>query len=511
MDKIPDTSKNKKLSSSDEASPDIKTDDAVDETAQTASQTVAPEATPKQKSPVVTAPVVTNPLEIAEIVNQVAQYLPEDSKKGFAATSRLFHNASQMHELAYRCALRIAQADEEKIKELFTLSPSYISYITSKTKFKDPAGRELDCSPFQYALWTRDWHMWMMMLTALDETEEKAIPQAEWDATSEAARRSKPYLGSITKETISAIRGELLNQYKEVIDEGLDYTITRYQRVLDDNGKYQLVEPRVVEVKGETHFDLRGPEFCLMPQTSDFTPEKGKLYVEIKNDFLHYRVIALSGETVRSRINLADLKCPLEQLNAIAPLKPYFHRILKITAEKDHTHPQALISAFETYICGLQNDLAREQIESLWCSGVGMAEREAPAVIAQEICRKDVLLSALTRDYFQEPDFPRTMKYYNVISYCNDPWFPPAGTENRLGLDFGIINKQFSPNQHKGARLVLGHDAQEAIRNLGGLSNLDNLRRIHVFALRFTLQSAAKKQELTAHQDPTSPRGPRMK
>jgi hypothetical protein len=98
----------------------------------------------------------------------------------------------------------------------------------------------MHCSAIQYALWAGDWHMWDMMLKTLDEAEKKAIPQAELDAIPAEAKRRKPYLGAITKEEIIASRVTLFEQYKEVVDTGLNYTRTRYDRVQDAAGKYQL-------------------------------------------------------------------------------------------------------------------------------------------------------------------------------------------------------------------------------------------------------------------------------
>ena len=284
--------------------------------------------------------------------------------------------------------------------------------------------------------------MWDMMLTALDEAERKAIPKAQWDAISDEAKRRKPYLGSITKEEIIAIRALLFEQYKEVVDTGLDYTRTRYDRVQDAAGKYQLINPRTVQVRGETHCDLKGPEFCLMRKDEQFPLQKNKLYVRIEDGTLHYQGIALSGEKVNGSIELATLQCPLVQLDNPDQLKPYIHQILKITSERDHTHPQALISAFETYCYGLDNNWNNAQLEQQWCSGVGMAERfEATAVIAQEMCREDVLLD-VSRGQFKEPRFPRTLKFYNYLSTSPDKydsWGSSVG-HTRLGLDFGIVN-----------------------------------------------------------------------
>ena len=453
----------------------------------------------------------TNPLEIPEIANQVAKYVKDETIEikphwyslfswqkvrlnpvsGFAATSRLSRAAAQGSRIAYLCALRTSNGEENNVKQLFNLSPANIGYMIAQADFEDPAGRKMHCSAFQYALWAGDWDMWDMMLTALDEADAHAIPQAEWDAIPDEAKRRKPYLGSITKEEIVAIRAELFEQYKEVVDTGLDYTRTRYDRDQDAAGKYQLINPRTVQVRGETHCDLKGPPFCLMRNDKQFSPEKNKLYVRIEGDTLHYQVIALSGEKVNGSIELADIQCTLVQLDNPDQLKPYIHKILKITSERDHTHPQALISAFETYDYGLNSNWNDAQLIQQWCGGVGMAERfEATAVVAQEICREDVLLH-VDRGQFKKPRFPRTLKFYNYMSPNADKyesWFP-AGSQTRLGLDFGIVNcmeEQMGWPWVKRGGVGAGviESQVRAQRNSAALSALCAVRTIDIASLR---------------------------
>ena len=426
------TGKDKKPGLPNQAARSIQADDSDDEAAHAAGQPIVESAAPKPK----------NPLQIAEIANLVAKHVPENSKSALAAASTLFRDATQGPRIAHKCALLASQGEEEKIIQLFKISPSHIRYVIAKADIEDPTGRKMHCYAIQYALWAGDWHMWDMMLTALDEAEARAIPKAQWDAIPDEAKRSKPYVDSITKEEIIAIRAALFKQYKEVVDTGLDYTRTRYDRVQDAAGKYQLINPRTVQVRGETHCDLKGPELCLVRKGEQFPLERNKLYVRIEEGTLHYQVIALSGEAVKGSIDLAALQCPLVQLDNPDQLKPYVHKILKKTSERDHTHPQALISAFDTYVYGLNNNWNDAQLEQQWCGGVGMAERfEATAVVAQEMCRKDVLLLDVDRGEFKEPRFPRTLKFFNYLSTNADKydsWFSSLG-HTRLGLDFGIV------------------------------------------------------------------------
>jgi hypothetical protein len=446
------TGKDKKPGLPNQAARSIQADDSDDEAAYAAGEPIVESAAPEPK----------NPLQIAAIANLVAKYVPDKSFKpswfrfgikaqsALASTSTLFHAATQGSRIAHKCALLASWGEEEKIKQLFNISPAHIGYMIAKADFEDPAGRKMYCSAFQYALWAGDWHLWDMMLKALDKADACAFPQADLDAIPAEEKRRKPYLGAITKEKIIAIRALLFEQYKEVVDTGLDYTRTRYDRVQDAAGKYQLTNPRTVQVCGETHCDLKGPEFCLMRKDEQFPLKKNKLYVRIEDGALHYQVIALSGEAVKGSIDLlAALQCPLLQLDNPDQLKPYIHKILKITAERDHTHPQALISAFETYFYGLDNHWNIDELVQQWCGGVGMAERfEATAVVAQEMCRNDVFLH-VGRGQFKEPRFPRTLEFFNYENanahtcccyYDEDEYWVSAVGHTRLGLDFGIVH-----------------------------------------------------------------------
>lgn len=286
-------------------------------------------------------------------------------------------------------------------------------------------------------------------------------------------------------EFLHAIRAALFEQYQEVVEQGLNYTRTRYDRVQDAAGKYQFTNPRTVEVRGETHCDIKGPEFCLMRKDEQFPLEKNKLYVRIEDGTLHYQVIALSGDKVNDTIELADIQCPLVQLDNPDQLKPYIHKILKITAERDHTHPQALISAFETYVFGLDSLWNDALLVEQWCGGVGMAERfDITAVIAQEICHHGNLVD-VNPGQFKEPHFPRTLRFYNYLSTHDDksePWFG-QGDQSRLGLDFGIVKTlHLEADSRRGVE-----EPWWARKNLAMLSALYAVRTIDIAELKDTL------------------------
>jgi hypothetical protein len=100
-------------------------------------------------------------------------------------------------------ALIVAHGEEETVKQLIKLSPSFLRALVTRTQVTDYSGRTFtDISPFQYSIWALDWHMWGMMLESLQNASSKDYAEAD------------------------AIREEMLQQYKEVAEtHGVDYTL----------------------------------------------------------------------------------------------------------------------------------------------------------------------------------------------------------------------------------------------------------------------------------------------
>ncbi|QBR83806.1 hypothetical protein E3983_05375 [Legionella israelensis] len=95
-----------------------------------------------------------------------------------------------------------------------------IDLLLKKERITDYSGRTFDkVSAFQYALWAMDSHMWQMMLECLQEAANEG-----------------------NDDRAEEIRAKLLAQYKEVQDEGVNYTLNDKTRT---------------RVKGESHFNFR--------------------------------------------------------------------------------------------------------------------------------------------------------------------------------------------------------------------------------------------------------------
>ena len=432
----------------------------------------------------------SNLVAVHELAERIADFIPTadvlpsiDEETGekstreitplanFVSVNRFFYHLTQPRHLASKLLLLTAQGKEEEVVNFFAMTPHLIRSLTAKNDVEDYSGRRFkNISAFQYALWARDWHLWERMLKALDEAYARALTTEEWEALPEHQRNQ---VMTLTKVEVADIRTRLKQQYDEVVGKGLDYTITR----MGKNG-----EPMIVQVKGETHFDLKGPEFCLMPQKTRFVPEKGKIYVKIEQDSLHYTLVSLSGEAVSDSIPLEQL-APLTQLNTAEDIKPFITPILNITALRGHTHLQALISSLNTY-CEQYNNWNWSQRENHWCHQVGMAQREVPAHIAQEYCHTNLLLRK--ERSFTELEFPRTLEFNDWISGKTESWFP-LHLDNKLGVDFGIIRMRLPYRREAGRH-------GSAIENLTGLLALCDVRSMQVIALGEVLSKKAQPE-----------------
>lgn len=314
----------------------------------------------------------------------------KDTARPKASSSTMFPATTPYNQVA----LLISYGEQEALKKIFEVSPNRISEVLFINKFNDYSGRNMNCSGYQYAIWSGDTEILNEIFTWLIKAENEE---------------------AISKEESTKIRTTLFEQYKKVVNEGLDYTITRYNRVIDETtNKYILTNPREVEVIGETHFDIK-----------------------------------------------------------------------------------ALIGALETYAAAMDRNYDNpdkdyeKQLEQLWCGGVGMAERDIPAVVAQQICRENPL------------DKTRTDIFYNWTSCFKlnkfEHWF---GSECRTGLGINYAVTNGTRGADAAALIGVANDvrkrsatsskiAGKAIEQIrittASLSTMDNERRIYIASLRETL------------------------
>lgn len=170
-----------------------------------------------------------NPMENPELITHIANYLDEqdpslsiNAHSSFVLTSVFFHEVLQSSLIARNLLLLTTHGEEDKVKKLFKIAPMYIKYLTARSEVLDYSQRKFTgISAFQYALWARDTRMLAMMLDSLNKAETKAVSQAEY---SKFTSKKKTKLGLITQEEINQIKETLLQQYKEVVDVGMNYS-----------------------------------------------------------------------------------------------------------------------------------------------------------------------------------------------------------------------------------------------------------------------------------------------
>ncbi|MCW8407898.1 hypothetical protein OQJ13_02805 [Legionella sp. PATHC035] len=144
---------------------------------------------------------------------------PEPMVSSIAGVSKHFYSLTNPIRITEKLLVHTVKGGEAMVKKLCELSPfSHIHYLARPAYVKDDAGREFfHISAFQYAVWAMDIHMLNLMLDCLQN----------------AAYIRGGY--KIAEE----LRVQLLEQYDEVMQRGINYT-------LGD-----------IEIKGEQHFDLQ--------------------------------------------------------------------------------------------------------------------------------------------------------------------------------------------------------------------------------------------------------------
>lgn len=101
-----------------------------------------------------------------------------------------------------------------------------------------------------------------------------------------------------------------------------------------------------------------------------------------------------------------------------------------ISSER-HFDFSPLIDALNDYVENIDTRNLQEQ-DAAWCKGVGGAQRNVPAHVAKEYCRKD-------RNFYPVPDFkearlPHELGFFNYVTNSHSSWFSGS-----LGSQIGIL------------------------------------------------------------------------
>ena len=162
-----------------------------------------------------------------------------------------------------------------------------------------------------------------------------------------------------------------------------------------------------------------------------------------------------------------------------------------------------LITALTRYVQGFNhwhvtsNQAARI---TAWME-VGLAQRDIPAHLAQEYCRRDRSFSPLPLFNVKEESLPRTLAFYNYDTTDNETWYPLAvSPTSGLGFDFALLRAHIDE-----ARAGL-EDATDAPRwpwgvlaafDLAAVSHLDEVRTADLTLSRENLQPRGPEHMLS--------------
>ncbi|GGI76933.1 hypothetical protein [Legionella impletisoli] len=175
----------------------------------------------------------------------------------------------------------------------------------------------------------------------------------------------------------------------------------------------------------------------------------------------------------------------------------------KTIEHSKHFDLNPLIDALDTYVKGYDGWVKDEnwhELEAAWMA-VGKAQREVPAHVAQEYCRKDRSFDPTPS--FKEETLPRTLAFYNHFKGREDSWFPLAGySTSGLGFNFAFIRGELGRGGRGpwavGARwAAAAMDEGDLPADLAAVSRLDEVRTIDLTLSREHLNPPASSLGLS--------------
>jgi hypothetical protein len=150
-----------------------------------------------------------------------------------------------------------------------------------------------------------------------------------------------------------------------------------------------------------------------------------------------------------------------------------------------------LKQALQNYIDGYDNWFDTDNwtaLKAAWLQ-VGIAQRDVPAHVANEYCRKDRLFDPLFQ--FNEDKLPRELTFYNYTTRKDEQWFPMVVSDSSgLGVDFALIRANLHEHGGLGAIGLGGRVRHVASGDLETIDLLDKVRTTDLTQSRENLRSA---------------------
>ena len=109
---------------------------------------------------------------------------------------------------------------------------------------------------------------------------------------------------------------------------------------------------------------------------------------------------------------------------------------------RPHFNLRPLIDALQEYLDGYDNwnrTRSWAALKTAWMK-VGLAQRDVPAHVAHEYCRRDRSFNPLPSFNVNEETLPRDLEFMNYETGDEESWYPLGGSTTGLGFDFALIH-----------------------------------------------------------------------
>lgn len=319
----------------------------------------------------------------------------------------------------------VAKGKQNEADAILKSSEDIQSLLRMSGKFTDYSGRTFNCTAYEYAYWAKDTHMQRMLESHMDD-ETKAF---------------------------------LLEKIDEIEHLGLSYQ------------QYGLSYKN-------SHFDM---SFVLRNLTREEFRQLqamiGKNSYKIQHATVdNYQNISFTASEYEA------IKKNLDQHKPNWVLSFFYTSFAHIISEKLQFDFHSLITALDTFSTHYDEmNIGDRRIMRL---SIGEAQKDVPAHIAQEYCRKDRAFSLemynnADEPRFKEKTFPRDLRFYRTDEAR---WFPLSSSLYELGYDFALI---------RGCGAVEAFEGKCAAKDLEVLRHLDNVRTSDLIQSRENLSQSS--------------------
>ncbi len=301
----------------------------------------------------------------------------------------------------------VAKGKQDEPQAILASSEDKQTLLRTAGKFTDYSGRTFHCTAYEYAYWAKDTHMQRMLEGHMDD-ETKA---------------------SMLKKIDAMERLGLAYQQHGFPYQNAHYDMSFVLKNLSEHEFQQLqsiLGPINKKIQKATIDSYKNISFT----ATEFEHLKNEL--NVKCSIWNYMPACFSHFTL-----LCYISYPIFFI--LSCFIPSPAQILSKKLEKAFDF-HSLITALDTYVTHYDKWNYHQQVEA-WMK-VGRAQRDVPAHIAHEYCRKDRSFDPLPS--FNEANLPRVLAFDNYGGTTNTSWFPLAPSSSGLGFDFALIRACWS-------------------------------------------------------------------